>query len=94
MLQKHREPMTRSELLAATRLAKDAPVTKHHTLVRERLNKGVELKTETRDADDNVWALEEYKRSQLDEIRQKKLDRKEALMRIRAIKAKIEKIES
>lgn len=39
-------------------------------------------------------ASEENRLSELDEIRQKKLDRKEALLRIRAIKARIAKLET
>jgi hypothetical protein len=51
-------------------------------------------KTDTRDTEENIWSLEEEKRSELDEIRRKKLDREEALMRIRAIKARIAKLET
>jgi hypothetical protein len=51
-------------------------------------------RAETREVSENKWALEEDRRSELDMIRQKKLDRKEALMRIRAIKARIAKLET
>jgi uncharacterized membrane protein YgaE (UPF0421/DUF939 family) len=48
---------------------------------------------DAREAEDNFWSLEEEKRSELDQIRRKKLDREEALVRIRAIKARIAKLE-
>lgn len=51
-------------------------------------------RVDSRDTEDNVWSLEEDKRSELDEIRRKKLDREEALIRIRAIKARIAKLET
>jgi hypothetical protein len=46
-----------------------------------------------RDDEEDVWALDENKRSELEEIRQKKLDRQQALDRIRAIKARMARLE-
>ncbi|KAG7357080.1 hypothetical protein IV203_001768 [Nitzschia inconspicua] len=57
-------------------------------------NEQVVGRIDSRDTEENIWSLEEDKRSELDEIRRKKLDREEALIRIRAIKARIAKLES
>lgn len=62
------------------------------TLPKRRSKMTESRNEEEDDGDEMVWALEDSKRSTLDEIRQKKLDRKEALERIRAIKARVSKI--
>jgi hypothetical protein len=50
-------------------------------------------RSDLRDDEEDVWALDETKRSELEDIRQKKIDRQQALDRIRAIKARIAKLE-
>jgi hypothetical protein len=44
------------------------------------------------DDDESVWALDDNKRSKLDEIRQKKLDRKQALERIRHLRQSLSNV--
>jgi hypothetical protein len=83
---------SRKDPLPATRL--DVPIDSPEVKGTEHRTKELYVsRIDTRDADDIVWSLEEDKRSELDQIRRKKLDREEALVRIRAIKARIAKLE-
>jgi hypothetical protein len=79
---------SRNDPLPATRLdlplrSLDLTSPSHETVAR----------IDARDVEDNLWSLQEEKRSELDQIRRKKIDREEALVRIRAIKARIAKLE-
>ena len=55
---------------------------------------GSSYSSDLRDDEEDVWALDDNKRSELEEIRQKKLDRQQALDRIRAIKARMARLEN
>lgn len=103
-IQRQYDGISRNEMIAVTcgriRSTEIAPFLEDESAYGGSRLPGIEqnpTNQKTRDysqSKETVWALTEDKRSELHEIRQKKLDRKEALLRIRAIKARIAKLET